>query len=385
MGAVVHRAASVTAPAALPPIALIAPFVAPLRPAQLGGAQSVVADLGRALADAGEDVEIIASPRSRLPGVPLHRVDAGPFPSATLRFTAEGRGVRTPRNDVDPQEVAFDGAVARVRRRGGLYHSHAFDAAAFAVPARQGVVALHTLHLGPIDNAVIDAAVAASRSAAPARMVAVSASVADAWSAHLEIAAVVPNGADPDRTPAGRGRQRDRAVIAGRISPEKGTDIAIDAARRTGMRVLLVGDIYDDDYWREVVAPLVDGHTVRHLRARARRQLHRIIGASAVSICAPRWDEPFGMVALESAMTGTPVAALARGALRELVGPLSGRLAEGFDAAALALAVTAAAGLDRTLVRADAVQRYSIEAMVARYRAVYAGMPVLPPAPQETR
>ena len=385
MSAVVHRRAWAGASAIRAPIALIAPFVAPLRPAQLGGAQSVVADLGRALADAGEDVEIIASPRSRLPGVPLHRVDTGPFPAAALRFTADGWGAREPRNDVDAQEGAFGGAVTRVLRRGGLYHSHAFDAAAFVVPARRGVVALHTLHLGPIDSAVIDAAVAASHSAVPARLVAVSASVAGAWSAHVDVAAVVPNGADPDRIPAGRGWHRDRAVIAGRISPEKGTDVAIDAALRAGMRVLLVGDVYDDDYWREVVTPMVDGDTVRHLSARARSQLHRIIGASAVSICAPRWDEPFGMVALESAMTGTPVAALGRGGLTELVGPLCGRLADGSDAVALARAVTAAAGLDRALVRADVVQRYSMEAMVARYRAVYAGMPVLPPAPQETR
>jgi glycosyltransferase involved in cell wall biosynthesis len=378
MSAPVHRVASV-------PIALIAPFVAPLRPAQVGGAQSVVADLGRALSEAGEDVEVIASARSRVAGVPLHRIDCGPFPTATLRFTADGRAAGERGNDVDPQEIAFDSAVARMRQRGGLYHSHAFDAAAFAVPSRRGVFALHTLHLGPIDSGVVAAAVAASRSAAPARLVAVSASVAEAWRTHLDIAAVVPNGADPDRIPAGGGRHRDRAVVAGRISREKGTDVAIAAALRAGMRVLLVGDVYDDDYWKEVVAPLVDGDSVRHLSARARSQLYRIIGASAVSICAPRWDEPFGMVALESAMTGTPVAALARGGLRELVGPSSGRLADGTDADALAVAVTAAAGLDRTLVRADVVQRYSMEAMVARYRAVYAGMPVLPPAPQETR
>src|SRR5258708_33323208 len=119
MSALVHRAASVPGPAIAGPITLIAPFVAPLRPAQVGGAQSVVADLGRALAEAGEDGEVIASARSRVPGVRVHRIDSGPFPAATLPFTADGRAAGERGDDVDPQEVALYRAAARIRQRGG--------------------------------------------------------------------------------------------------------------------------------------------------------------------------------------------------------------------------------------------------------------------------
>ena len=48
------------------------------------------------------------------------------------------------------------------------------------------------------------------------------------------------------------------ALVAGRVSPEKGTDVAIRVARRAGLAVRVVGDIYDRGYFEHEVAPLLD-------------------------------------------------------------------------------------------------------------------------------
>ena len=90
----------------------------------------------------------------------------------------------------------------------------------------------------------------------------------------------------------------------------------------------------------------------------------------------PRWDEPFGLVAVESALTGTPVLALDRGGLGEVVDQHMGvlvkpRSSDDDTVEALAGAIGGAADLARPAVRARAIERFSIDRMVADYENVY--------------
>ena len=105
------------------------------------------------------------------------------------------------------------------------------------------------------------------------------------------------------------------AVVAGRISPEKGTHLAVRAARRAGLQVIVAGAIYDSTYHRELVQPLIDGEQVRHVGALPRSRLMRLLGRAAVVVMGSLWEEPFGMLAVEAAMAGTPVAATSSGTL----------------------------------------------------------------------
>ena len=349
-------------------LALLAPLVAPLRPAQVGGAQVVLSELARRLAAGGDDVEVIAAPGSRLPGVtvrPAH--GGGPYPQALLHWTD--------RHDGDwpsLQAGAYLRLASELRTRPpDVVHAHAHDWPAFYALAAAGLPTVHTLHLGPLDPAAAAAARQAADTTLRPTFVAVSRALARQWRGIVPVDAVIGNGADPNAIPFSATPVADLALVAGRIAPEKGTHRAIAAARRSGLRILLAGDVYDPAYFDEKVAPLL-GSDVEHLGAIPHRRLARLYGRAAVAVVASLWEEPFGMVALEANLAGTPVAGFARGALPEVVGRAGGVLTEDATVRGLTAAIRSALTMDRQRTRGAAVRRHPIATMVDRYRALYA-------------
>jgi glycosyltransferase involved in cell wall biosynthesis len=187
---------------------------------------------------------------------------------------------------------------------------------------------------------------------------------------------VVLNGIDPGAWPAGPGG--DRAIWAGRIVPEKAPHVAIDAALEAGVPIDLAGPVLDPGYAREHVRPRL-GPDVRYLGHLHQSDLATAVGRARVAVVTPEWDEPYGLVAAEAMSCGTPVAALVRGALPEVVDERTGRLAEPGSTSALAGAIAEAATLDRAAVRERAVERFALDRMVGDYERVYAraiGRPV---------
>lgn len=106
-----------------------------------------------------------------------------------------------------------------------------------------------------------------------------------------------------------------------RISPEKGTHLAIEAARRVGRQLLVAGkvDRVDRTYFHEMVEPLIDGVKVVYV-GEADQKTKRELYAGAAGLFMPIcWEEPFGLVAIEAMACGTPVIAMARGSMPELI------------------------------------------------------------------
>jgi len=113
----------------------------------------------------------------------------------------------------------------------------------------------------------------------------------------------------------------DYLLCLNRVAPEKGTHLAIEAARRVGRKLIIAGkvDRVDREYYEAMVEPLVDGRDVVFVGEadhRAKRELYAKAACTLVPIC---WEEPFGLVMVEAMACGTPVIAFARGAAPELI------------------------------------------------------------------
>ena len=336
-------------------IAVIASPVTPLLPAQLGGAQAFVCDLALALSRRGHDVTLHCAEGSQVEGVRLFTV---PAPSdATAALVMPGGPAPPPAPAVTAAIAAMFADVRRLDVH--AISQHAFDAPAFELA--RDLPVLHTLHLPPVVPAVVSAA-----SASPAwELASVSRSSMASWlAAGVEVGHLLPNGVAEGPSAAG-GVDRV-ALVAGRISPEKGIEDAIAAARAIGMPVRLAGAHYDPAYE-------VDLRGVEVLGPLPRDELRRMMARSAVTVCAVRWDEPFGMVAAEAQMAGCPVAAYRRGAMLEVVDDgVSGFLAEPGSVTSLSFAIQRCLDLERDAVRASAARRLGLDAAVDRYVAALA-------------
>ncbi|HEY4025762.1 MAG TPA: glycosyltransferase [Candidatus Dormibacteraeota bacterium] len=336
-------------------LAVVASLVTPLREAQIGGAQAFLTDLSRALIARGHAVTVYCAEGSSASGLRLVTV---PAPVDVERALVMPAGVPPP--PLPALREAFGRLFAAARRDGfDAVTQHAFDAEAFELAS--GLPVLHTLHLPPLVPAVV---ASARRSGAPC--VTVSEAMRRAWTAAgLPGVGVVRNGVPAFPLPVVP--VAPRALIAGRVSPEKGTAAAVRAARRAGLEPLLVGSVYDRRYWeREVAVPVGPVE---------RPELWRLMAGSAVALMPVEWDEPFGMVAAEAQMAGCPVVAYRRGALPEVVEEgAGGVLVAPGDLDAMVAAVPEALALDRRAVRESALRRLTIDRAAAAYEEALAAV-----------
>ena len=131
---------------------------------------------------------------------------------------------------------------------------------------------------------------------------------------------VVYNGIDVESFPYEE-QKEDYLLFLGRVAPEKGTHLAIEAARRLGKRLIIAAkvDRADRQYFHDSVEPLIDGDLIQFV-GEADGTLKRKLYARAYCLLVPIcWEEPFGLVMVEAMACGTPVIAFARGAATELV------------------------------------------------------------------
>ena len=160
------------------------------------------------------------------------------------------------------------------------------------------------------------------------------------------------------------------AVWSGRIVPEKGLSEAIVAARRAGFPVRFAGPIGDAEYYDDEIKPLL-GPDVRYEGHLRQDELAELVGGAAVALVTPRWEEPYGLVVAEALACGTPVAAIARGGIPEILDESSGRLACPGDLDGLVRAIGQAASLSRADARLRAETHCSQDVMMEKYLERY--------------
>jgi len=317
-------------------IAFVAPLDAPLCDVTSRGASAVVADLSRAMLARGHEVMVFCAQGSYLADVPTAPITVDAHAFEQLFFHLE---------QWSPEVIS----------------QNAFAAEPFTLAG--DVPTVHTLHANPVDGAAADAV-----RATDAAVVAVSHDSARRWSAagarHVH---AIPNGVRD--IPVTVGAPDAIGLIAGRIGPEKGTAVALRAARAAGLQAVLVGDVCDQGYFAREVAPLLAG--VRYSRTLSRERVRALMARAAVTLAPIGSDEAFGMVAAEAQLAGCPVVGYARGALPELVPEgIGGALVRPDDEEALVHAIPVIRTLDREAIRAAALERFDLTRMVDAHEAL---------------
>jgi len=110
---------------------------------------------------------------------------------------------------------------------------------------------------------------------------------------------------------------RNRLCWAGRISPEKGLEDAIAAARALDMPLDVCGKIQDETYWRNVTRDA--GELVSYHGFLEPADLAQRFGDARVTLATPHWIEAFGNTVIESMACGTPVVAYDNGGPAETI------------------------------------------------------------------
>lgn len=165
----------------------------------------------------------------------------------------------------------------------------------------------------------------------------------------------------------------DRPVLwLARFSPDKGPDLAIQACRAARLPLVLAGKCTEPGeqrYLREVIAPMLGPDTELVLNA-DRRRVDSLLRDARCLLMSIRWQEPFGMVMVEAMAAGTPVVALDRGAVREIVRPgVSGLICTEPDE--LPDALRQVGKVDPLACMAHVRQHFSADLMARRYTRVY--------------
>ena len=226
-----------------------------------------------------------------------------------------------------------------------------------------------TLHTPPFSW--LQSAVLCEQRHRQVHYVTVSQQNARAWKPYLATdCPVIYNGIALDQWHFSAQAERGTAVWFGRIVPEKGPHLAIEAAHKAGLRITLAGPICDPAYYETQIRPLLwySDRYVGHLNHRA---LVQLIGQSSVFLCTPRWEEPYGLVVTESLACGTPVAAFRRGALPEILDSNTGCFALPDDTDSLAEAAQQATTLRRLDCCKRAERIGSGERMIDEYVNLY--------------
>ena len=328
--------------------------LAPVSPDAAGGSEQVLSVLDRVLVSHGHRSVVIACEGSRTEG----ELIAVPRACGSLDDDARLAGQRRHRDAI---------LQALERWNFDLIHMHALDFHAYLPPL--GPPVLVTLHLPPdwYPKHVYH----------PLRPATWLHCVSEAQQRNCPPGAVllpyIENGVPLAclRTHVSR---RPFALALGRICPEKGFHVALDAAAEAEVPVIVAGELFryreHEDYFRDEIQPRLRRPDAHFLGPVGLARKRRLLAAAQCLLIPSLVPETSSLVAMEAMACGTPVVAFPAGALPEIVE--HGRT--GFivqDAHEMAEAIHLARTIDPQLCRRIARTRFSADRMAGQYLARY--------------
>ena len=338
-------------------IAQVAPLYENVPPSGYGGTERVIAGLCEGLVAAGHDVTLFATGRSRTSA----RLES--FVEAPLR------------ERMDAEELAEVSPHLHLRMLADIYgRSDEFD----VIHAHTDVWTLPFAELADTPTVItmhgrLDTPHARALSLYPGAAVV---SISDHQRLPLEACpvdwlATIPNGLDLcayQRQERGDGRY---LAFVGRLCPEKRPDLAVEIAAATGrpLRVAAKVDPFDEEYFDDQIAPLFEAHDVDFVGELGEADKPAFYAGAAATLFPSDWPEPFGLVMIESLAAGTPVIALHRGSVPEvLVDGVCGFVCD--DAEAMVAAVGRLDEIEPSACRRRA-DDFSVATMCRRYQRAY--------------
>jgi glycosyltransferase involved in cell wall biosynthesis len=336
-------------------IAQVSPLYERVPPIAYGGTERVAAYLTEELAARGHDVTLFASGDSET--------------SATL-VPGCPRALRLGGCAEDPiaAHVAMIDEVFRRADRGDfdVIHFHT-DYLHFLVLDREPHAAVTTVH-GRLD---LGDHVEVYRRFAHHDFVSIS-GAQRAPMPWLGWRRTVYHGLPLDLHPFSEGRG-DYLAFLGRLSPEKGCEVAIEIARRVGLPLKIAGkrDKHDLAYIEQQLEPLLARSShVEYVGEIGGRVKDEFLGNARALLFPIDWPEPFGLVMIEAMACGTPVVAYPRGSVPEVIDDgVTGFVVDDLDGAVAA--VEQIDHVDRAGVRATFERRFSASRMADDYLALY--------------
>ena len=336
---------------------MLAPPWIPVPPPAYGGIEEVVRLLCEGLAERGHEVTLFAPPGSE------SRAEV-----SIVLEQAHPDEIQKAQIEVDHVARAF-AAIDRAAADGRGYeviHDHTGHSA-LAMADRVGTPLVHTLH-GPFDEAACRFYTQHGRKAC---IVAISQAQLDDAPLEMGGGRVVPNPIELREWPF-RPDKDDYVLWIGRMSPDKGPNRAIAAAREAGVRLVIAGPVQpgQEQFFAAEVEPHLGRDGIEYVGeadSEAKRGLYQ--GARAL-LMPIRWPEPFGLVMVEALASGTPVIAFPEGSAPEVVE--DGRT--GFvvdDEHAMAQAIGRLDEIDPERCRRSCEERFSVDAVVRGYEDVY--------------
>ena len=170
-------------------------------------------------------------------------------------------------------------------------------------------------------------------------------------------------------------KMSENFVWLGRFMPEKGAHLAIEAAKKAQVPLVLAGVIdrhskISMDYFEQVIKPQIGKDQITYIGPVNMRQKNNLFGRARGFLNPIEWEEPFGMVMIEFMAMGCPVISFARGAASEIIADgETGFLVDTVDE--MVSAIAKIDEIDRDMIRTYVEQNFSSPAMAKNYIEIY--------------
>jgi glycosyltransferase involved in cell wall biosynthesis len=337
-------------------IAILAPTWFAVPPTGYGGIELVVSLLADGLVDAGHEVTLYASGDSLTKANLSYIFEEAPS-ELIGRSLPEIRHALACYECADEFDVINDHSGIPAAALGGLVQTPV----------------LHTIH-GPLDTHETQHAYGSIAEVSPAvRLISISENQRRPMP-DLPWAATIPNAIDLSIYPS-KPHKGDYLLFIGRFSPDKGAHRAVAVAMELGLPLKMAGknrEPKERQYFADFVEPHLGHGGIEYLGEVSHGQKVELLQDARATLFPIEWEEPFGLVMIESMACGTPVIATRHGAVPEVIEHgVSGIIVDNYRQ--MAAALEQADELDPNVCRRYVEDRFAPERMVRDYENAYRG------------